>query len=152
MPGAFDRAVREDDVRALRNHDVDNLLGRTKSGTLRLSVDSQGLRYEIDAADDPESRTTISQLRRGDLDGSSFAFQTTDEEWRKEDGKFIREIRGVRLFDVGPVTFPAFEGTTAGVRSNDMAEAKLAYESFKHSRRMGKATYRRRLWLLENPA
>src|SRR5215475_2335681 len=46
-PGAFDRAVREDDVRGLMNHDPNLLLGRTAAGTLKLSADATGLRYEI---------------------------------------------------------------------------------------------------------
>lgn len=126
LPGAFDRAIREDDVRGLVNHDPACLLGRTKSGTMRLAADEKGLRYEIDAPDTQVGRDTVLSVRRGDLDGSSFSFLTTDEEWVKESGKQVRLVRGVQLFDTGPVTFPAYEATTADVRTAIRESAKAA--------------------------
>lgn len=123
MPGAFDRAVREDDVRGLFNHSPHYVLGRTKAGTMRLSVDEKGLRYEIDAPDTQAGRDAVASIRRGDIDGSSFSFVTTDEEWIKEGGKQVRLVRGVQLFDVGPVTFPAYEATTADTRDAIRARA-----------------------------
>lgn len=136
LPGAFDRAVKEDDCRALFNHDPNLVLGRTKSKTLRLDPDSKGLRYEIDPPDTTAGNDVRTSLARGDIDGSSFSFLVTDQEWRTEDGVDIREIRGVQLFDVGPVTFPAYEGTTAGVRSgDDLAEARDAYDLWKRQKK-----------------
>lgn len=118
MPGAFDRAAREDDVRALFNHDVNQLLGRSTSGTLRLSVDTIGLRYEIDPPDTQLARELTELLGRGDINGSSFSFIVTDSApVRKEGGRRILEIKGVRLFDVGPVTFPAYTAASSGVRA-----------------------------------
>lgn len=119
MPGAFDRAIREDDVRGLFNHDPDHLLGRTASGTMRLSSDKNGLRYEIDPPDTSVGRDVRESMRRGDLSGSSFAFHVTEQTWREEkrgnQKVTIREVRGVRLFDVGPVTFPAYDATTTEI-------------------------------------
>lgn len=117
MPGTFDRAIREDDVRALFNHDANLVLGRTGPKTLRLSVDATGLRYEIDPPDTQAGRDVVASIRRGDVSGSSFGFAVTDEDIRKENDVWIREIRGVRLYDVSPVTFPAYEGTTAEARA-----------------------------------
>lgn len=127
MPGAFDAAIREPDVvRALTNHDENWLLGRSDQGTLRLSVDATGLRYEIDPPDTQAGRDTVALLERGDLDGSSFGFRIWGGKrgksvWVDEvrDGRDItvREIQDLELVDVGPVTFPAYEATAAGVRS-----------------------------------
>jgi len=118
MPGAFDRAIRErDDVRALFNHAPDNMLGRTEPGTLRLSVDRRGLRYEIDLGNTIIAKDVAEHIERGDVTGSSFSFAVTDQETRTEDEVDIREITGVRLFDVGPVTYPAYEATTTGTRA-----------------------------------
>src|SRR5687768_5826990 len=50
-PGAFDTAIENDDVRALFNHDPNYVLGRTVSGTLKLSADKKGLRYDVDLPD-----------------------------------------------------------------------------------------------------
>ena len=73
-PGAFADAIAKDDVRAVFNHDENLVLGRTKSGTLRLFEDAIGLRYEIDPPDTQTARDLIESMRRGDISQSSFAF------------------------------------------------------------------------------
>ena len=76
-PGAF-AAVLDADVRALLNHDPNVVLGRTKSGTLRLADDPKGLRFELDL---PESRSDLREaIARGDLDGASFRFVVAEDE------------------------------------------------------------------------
>lgn len=120
IPGAFAEAIKGD-VAALRNHDDDLLLGRTTANTptLRLREDRVGLRYEIDPPDTSCGRETVSSIKRGDMRGSSFGFSILDESWREETMGgalvLVREIRLVRLFDVGPVTFPAYKATSASV-------------------------------------
>jgi len=116
MPGAFDRAIREDDVRGLFNHDDSLVLGRCKSGTMRLSVDRRGLRYEIDPPDTQTGRDLITLLQRGDVDGSSFAFLPDDTTYRQQGDTYVVERNSVKLFDVGPVAYPAYASTEAGVR------------------------------------
>lgn len=117
MPGAFDRAVREDDVLGLFNHEPDNILGRTSAGTLVLRVDEVGLAYEIQPGPDELSRRVRSKIKRRELQGSSFSFRITDQEWRKENDLRVREVRGVKLLDVGPVTFPAYPATSVQARA-----------------------------------
>lgn len=137
MPGAFDRAVSEqDDVRALFNHNPDNLLGRFPSGGLRISVDNVGLRYELDVdPNDPDHARVISKLERGDLTGSSFAFEAEKAQWIEVDGVDIRLVESVKLYDVGPVTYPAYESTTAGARSDDGGEdIRHAREAWKRQK------------------
>jgi HK97 family phage prohead protease len=123
-PGAFSRAISESqDVRCLFNHDPNNLLGRTKSGTLRISDASDGLHFDCDT----DSLTRIgadvrAMIDRGDLDGCSISFIVRSQTWRDEtDDKgnttYYREIEDVDLFDVGPVTFPAYEQTSVTARS-----------------------------------
>lgn len=125
MPGAFDRAIREkDDVAALFNHDWNQVLGRTVSGTARLSVDDKGLRYEVDAPDTQAGRDVVTIVKRGDVRGSSFAFETTDVRYRREkrDGRevLIREVLGCRLYDVSPVLFPAYPATSVDARGRPL--------------------------------
>lgn len=130
MPGAFDEAIKQDDVRGLVNHDPNQLVGRTKAKTCRLAIDAVGLRYEIDLPDTQAGRDLRVSLERGDMDGSSFSFTVWGARgktvWSQEttDGKTVdvREIHACELYDVGPVTFPAYGGTTAGMRSQDLAE------------------------------
>ncbi len=133
MPGAFDRAVKEDDVRALFNHDPNHLLGRSTAGTLKLSTDETGLRYDIDPPDTQIGRDVMVSLDRKDITGSSFSFSVISETWRDDEaaGIVIRELNEVRLFDVSPVTYPAYEGANAGVRvEGNLDEARASYKAF----------------------
>lgn len=134
-PGCFDRALREkDDCRALVNHDPGQLVGRASAGTLRLSVDATGLRYEIDPPDTQAGRDMVESVRRGDMTGSSFAFQVRSLTYSKrDDGRYQRTLNDVALFDVGPVTYPAYGGASAGVRSADGAEGRAAFEAWRRS-------------------
>lgn len=120
-PGAFDE-VLNDDVRALFNHDPNFILGRRTAGTLALSVDEKGLRYDITSPDTQTIRDlVIAPMMRGDISQSSFAFRVArdGEEWyQDEDGVVIREItKFSRLLDVSPVTYPAYHEADSAVRS-----------------------------------
>ena len=120
---AFNRALSEkDDARALFNHDPNFLLGRASAGTLRMIVDDIGLRYEIDLPDTQVGRDLATSIERGDLTGSSFGFRVKSQTWTEEEGRDIRTINEVELFDVGPVTYPAYDATTTGLRSDELAE------------------------------
>ena len=124
-PGAFDD-VMDDDVRALFNHDANLILGRSKSGTLAMSIDDTGLAYEIDLPDTQAGRDLDVSMKRGDVDQSSFAFSVKDDEWEDKDGQYIRTIKKVdRLFDVSPVTYPAYPDADAGVRSLEKFKESL---------------------------
>lgn len=116
QPGAFDRAVAEDDVRALFNHDPSLILGRSKAGTLKLELQEDGLHYVATPSDTSIYRDVTEHLRRGDVDGSSFAFVATDVRWDKDGDTEVRTILQVSLYDVGPVTYPAYQATEAGYR------------------------------------
>jgi len=116
-PGAFSKTIKTADVRALWNHDANYVLGRTKSGTLRLAEDDKGLRIEIDPPDTTWANDLITSIERGDVDQMSFGFRAIRDEWSKEDGQTVRELIEVELFDVSPVTFPAYEATQVSVRT-----------------------------------
>ena len=112
MPRAFDRALAEaHDVRALVEHMPLMLLGRTKSGTLKLSVDDVGLLAEITPPDTEAARSAVVSIERGDIDGMSFAFIPKTTEWRLEDGVDIREVHDLDLVDVSVVAYPAYPET-----------------------------------------
>ena len=132
-PGAFDDAIKTDDVRALFNHDANLLLGRTTNETLRLSADKRGLRYEVDLnPDDPDAVRVRAKIKRGDVTGSSFAFRVPEDgdEWNYDEtkkGKLpLRTIRKVELYDVSPVTYPAYPQTSVSARSKAQAAADTA--------------------------
>ena len=107
-PGAFEGRL-EDDVRFLVNHEG-LPLARTTNGTLRLSVDDKGLRYEADLANTSVSRDLVELLKDGTVSQSSFAFVVEDDSWESRDGLNVRTINKVsRLYDVSSVTYPAYD-------------------------------------------
>lgn len=123
-PGAFRRTIEEGaDVRALWNHDDSFVLGRTKSGTLRLWEDDRGLRIEIDPPDAQWAKDAVVSIERGDVDQMSFAFSVAPggDRWSQRGGKQLRELLDVNLFDVSPVTYPAYTKTTVSARSRSIA-------------------------------
>ena len=115
------------ETRALFNHDPNHILGRFPN-TLRMTVDEQGLKYEIKM---PESRSDIVEaIQRGDIRGSSFSFILSPggDEWSVEEGRSIRTVKSVAaLVDVGPVTYPAYPDASVTV-------AKRSYDQFLASR------------------
>lgn len=121
--GAFDD-VLEDDVRALFNHDSNLILGRSPK-TLNLSVDSRGLVFKYESPDTTYARDLLVSLERGDVTQSSFGFRISSvdgSEWveDEETGALTRHIKKIsRLFDVSPVTFPAYPQTDVAKRSLD---------------------------------
>lgn len=148
-PGAFADAVKEDDVRALFNHNPDYVLGRNKAGTLRLSEDNVGLAIEIDPPDTQIARDLMTSIGRGDITQMSFGFQLVADEWDHTDrANPIRTLKKVRLFDVSPVTYPAYEDTD--VELNSLREKKDAWEQEKaRIVAIRLASYRRKLAMIE---
>lgn len=117
-PGAFAASLTKDDIRALWNHDANIVLGRNRSGTLSLAEDDRGLAIEITAPDTQLVRDMVlSPIERGDVSQMSFGFRTISDAWRMQDGMPLRTLLVVDLFDVSPVTFPAYTETDVAVRS-----------------------------------
>lgn len=117
-PGAFD-GVMSDDVRCLYNHDPNYVLARSASGTLKLSVDEQGLKYEYETPNRTFAKDLQDAVATGDVSQSSFAFSVEESIWTElEDGQYLRTVTKVkRLYDVAPVTYPAYQDTTVAQRS-----------------------------------
>lgn len=121
-PGAFKESIQADDVRALFNHDANYVLGRNTVGTLKLHEDKVGLAIEIDPPDTQWARDLMTSMERGDISQMSFGFEiksSQDQEWREEEGKKdLRIVKRAKLWDVSPVTFPAYPDTDIAVRSH----------------------------------
>lgn len=129
-PGAFTEAIKNSDVRALFNHNPDHLLARSTNNTLTLEEDGKGLRFEFDM---PESRNDLLELiRSGTLSGCSFAFSVEADEWNYDDDKDKRTITKIKsLFDVGPVTYPAYESTSISARTKQKVDQLIEQRSKK---------------------
>jgi HK97 family phage prohead protease len=133
--GAFDRAMKErHDVRFLVNHDPNIILGRTKSGTLRLSQDDKGLRFECQLPDTQAARDVWASVQRGDMDGCSFAFSKPVDAWdtdTDENGRQFarRTLRSFDLHDCSVVAYPAYDhGTSVDARGLTIVHAQIPTE------------------------
>lgn len=160
-PGFFD-SVLGDDVRALFNHDANLIIARTASKTCRISQDSNGLDYDADASEEQSYvRDLLVSLRRGDVNQSSFAFRVTREgqRWVEEGNIITRYLKKggcSRLYDVSPVTYPAYPDATSEARGLQgvLEEARRAGqlsrdagEALAHATALRHAHLRRRLAL-----
>lgn len=125
-PGAFDN-VLQDDVRALFNHDPNFPLARTTAkgdAKLDLYLTKEGhLGYRYKTPNTTVGKDMLENIRSGIVNQSSFAFTIEEDEWRKGDETDIREIRKIkRLYDVSPVTYPAYPQTNVAARSAEKAQ------------------------------
>ena len=110
------------DVIMCFNHNIDSILARTTSGTLTLSTDEEGLRFEFEAPATTMGNDMLELVRRGDISKCSFKFTVEEDEWRYADkeNKLEYDERTIRkigkLYDVSLVVYPAYSDTEAGVR------------------------------------
>lgn len=123
--GAFAESIGKDDIRALFNHDPNYVLGRNRAGTLELVEDEVGLRVRICPPDTGWAKDLQTSIRRGDINQMSIGFVVQDDAWSTENGIDTRELKKVQLFDVSPVTYPAYTATDVGVR------AMQSYDGYK---------------------
>ncbi|MBS0572685.1 MAG: HK97 family phage prohead protease [Proteobacteria bacterium] len=129
-PGAFANSLRRgDDVLALYHHDTRAVLGRSKAGTLRLTEDAKGLRFDLDVANTTVGRDVLESVGRGDITGASFGFRAIRDAWTKG-VPHMRELIEVELLDVTITPSPAYPATVVSRRSLDAiteAERRARY-------------------------
>jgi HK97 family phage prohead protease len=136
LPGAFRKAVNaRQDTAFLINHDPNKLMGRVSAGTLHLRESDDGLSFECDFPDTEEARSAYESIKRGDMHGCSFGFNTDkgDDEFTMETDALgrvpVRKVRNVaQLHDVSAVTFPAYDGTHVAARMENLSSIQLPEE------------------------
>lgn len=124
-PGAItEDTILRSDVIATMNHDQEKVLARSKygQGTLHLTVDERGLKYEYEAPNTTLGNDLVEMIKRGDLDSASFAFTVSQDEdaqkWEKRDGQYYRTIYKIdKLFDIAAVWHPAYDEASTTLRS-----------------------------------
>jgi HK97 family phage prohead protease len=127
-PGAFREALKNSDCRCLFNHDQNLVLGRESANTLRLEEREKGLWMEIIPPDTSIARDLMKSIERGDISAQSFAFTVAEDEWKNMDDQKKMTVRTITkiaaLYDVGPVTYPAYPQTSAALRSMERARGQ----------------------------
>lgn len=130
-PGAFKKTLNDsaDRVKVLFNHGFDPSIGDKPLGKPRvMKEDQRGLYVEVPLDDTSYNRDLVASLRSGALDGMSFRFSVVREEVDESGDLPVRTLREVKLYEFGPVTFPAYAATTAGVRARAAYQAWRAQE------------------------
>lgn len=129
-PGAFKRSLSaRNDIKLLWNHSSSDVLGSTRSGTLRLNEDEYGLRVEADLPDTQAGRDAKVLIQRGDVTGFSFGFTVprNGDSWNAEGTE--RTLRSVRLLEVSTgVAFPAYPSTNGSAQVRSLEDVALANE------------------------
>lgn len=133
-PGAFNRTLknRRDKIKALFNHGNDPSIGNMPLGKPSIiREDDHGLYVEVPLADTDYNRERIKPLLRdGSLDGMSFRFVPVQQEWDESGDMPVRTITEAKLYEFGPVTFPAYDATTAGLRGADPRFVEFVRSAF----------------------
>ena len=131
--GAFAETIKdpEDDIRGLFNHDPNMVLARQSNDTLDLSEDNKGAFMSAKPPGTQAANDVVTLVSDRYVTGQSFGFFALEDTWETKeiDGKPIehRTITKARLYDVGPVTFPAYQQTDVNTRSaQDVYEARMA--------------------------
>ncbi|GED53531.1 HK97 family phage prohead protease [Brevibacillus borstelensis] len=142
--GAFADSIASRAVVGLWSHDTSQVLGNTKSGTVRLFDGAKELRFEIDLPDTAVGNDAWTLVQRGDVDGVSFGMRVTKDKWsseKRENGKLYRRtILSAELYEISPVAFPAYPANEVSARS---------FEEFKASEKRAADQYEKEKMLIE---
>jgi uncharacterized protein len=119
LPGAFDDVLADPELNCIHtvDHNEGKLIGRTKSGTLNLSVDEVGLKYLVDVPNTTHGNDLYELVGRGDYYESSFIFTVKEERWEeKPEGlyRYIEKVLG--LYDTSTVLNGAYADTAVVAR------------------------------------
>src|SRR5882762_2187087 len=112
LPGCFDKTVADqDECQCFFNHDVNFVLGRVASGTLKLRADDKGLFYEVSLPSTQTAETVWEAVNRNDVVGASFGFFALRVNWIEatKPGQLpLRQILEAKVFDVSPCSQPQY--------------------------------------------
>ncbi|ALC92066.1 hypothetical protein AM500_21415 [Bacillus sp. FJAT-18017] len=139
--GAFAESIN-DDIYAAWNHNPSEILGRNTAGTLKLQEDEVGLRYEITPPSWADKY--VESIERGDVRGSSFIFRAEVDEWDETEEMAVRTVKKAKLFEVSPVTTPAYPTSETGIRS-----AEAVFNEFKQKKVNTDNSFEKELELME---
>jgi len=131
--GAFTRTIKNDEIVAVWNHNMDKVLGNTRAGTLRLAETDSGLDFEVDLPNTSWGNDAAESVKRGDVRGMSFWFRKIKDEWDESDNKrIIRTLIDVDLIEISPTpsNIAAYASSKANMRS-----VKDDYEDYSEERR-----------------
>lgn len=130
-PGAFTDVVSDNAV-ALFNHEQNLVLGRN-GVNMTITQDENGLKYRVNLPDTSLGRDMRELIKQGIIHQSSFAFTVAEQEWQHNDKQpSVRTIKKIkRLYDVSPVTTPAYPDATVGARNFEASKPEAQDDFWK---------------------
>lgn len=141
---AFKDSLSSRGVVGLWSHDTSQVLGNTKSGTLRVTNMETELRFELDIPNTSSGNDAWELIQRGDVDGVSFGMKVTNAKWtsekRGEKRVYKRTILNAELYEISPVAFPAYPANQVAARG---------LEEFKASEQRAADQYDKQKLLIE---
>ncbi len=128
-------AELSEDIIVTFNHDFNMVLGRAGAGTATFTEDEKGVQYEVPQMPNTTYANDLKEnLKLGNVRGSSFMFEVIDETWMDlEDGNVLRRVNKYKVYEMGPVTMPAYESTDSSLRM-----AKRSFESYQQEQNANK--------------
>lgn len=129
--GAFTETLANDDQVQLWQHNTELPLARKSTGTLSLAETPSGLYISSNMAPTSYGRDAAISIARGDVKQQSFGFDILQKAWRyvKETDRLFRDIFKVKLYEVSPVTFPLFAGTSIETYSREQSSKQIEAEA-----------------------
>jgi hypothetical protein len=137
--GTFSESIKRDDIRSLKNHDPNYILGRSRAGTLTLEEDAKGVKFDVTLPDTTYAQDLRVSVERRDITGCSIIFSVDPKNerwfvdgeevefldalmamWDEKKHKVERRISKANMYDIGPVTFPAYPQTDVKARAAEM--------------------------------
>lgn len=117
-PRCFEKTIRESkDIKVFYQHNETKPLARTKNNSLRLENTDTELRFEFDVPSTSDGDDLLTLVRDGIIDGCSFGMIVINDKWEIKDGIQVRTVLEAKLFEISPVTEPAYSETNIHVRS-----------------------------------
>lgn len=125
-PESVDNSLKNNDIRALFNHDTGFVLGRTGNNTVKLKKEKEGVYGSVKInPKDSQALDAYARVERGDINACSFGFNIVSEEVQNRDDGTVKFIlKEIDLHEVSPVTFPAYPTTSIQARQKDLAQYK----------------------------
>jgi HK97 family phage prohead protease len=117
--------VETDDVYLLYNHNYENVLGSTKSGTLGFTVTEKGLYFRSTLPDTEKGKEIYSLVKRGDLNQMSFGFTVKSDSWDTTTEPYLRKVEEIGSLDeISIVPRPAYPQTNVNLRTIEEIETQ----------------------------
>lgn len=117
LPGAFSQCIKKDEIKCLAQHDPTKVLGRTRSGTLKLFEDERGVLFQCVPPKAQWADDLVTSVKRGDISEMSFGFKNWDIFWTNEDGMYVRNVKSARMSEISVVTDAAYGTSSVAVRN-----------------------------------